>query len=307
MRHLEQAQELFKQVVTIDPGFLMAQYVLGITLTRMGLYDKARAQFDEIIEANRQLVIEATYNLGLTFYHEFRPWAYDKATSCYQSVITATEKSTATNPDQQLLQALAYAGVANTAAQMIGEESVLEKRPKESLMAEVERNCQNAAKLIEPRNLDHQTRFVRALIHNARGIAAYYGDYYRDAKAQLKSALRFQPENLVAYGYLALASLKENNESQALEWFDRTVEWNPATRYIEYFYYKFGRYYHLKEDWSQVSPIVIGRSPDNHCMRGLEKPFNQLCWFRSRSNHSLGIPSKPKPQHQHVHRILARP
>ena len=250
--HLEQAQALFKNVATIDPGFLMAQYALGITLTRMGEYDKARAQFDEIIEANRNLVIEATYNLGLTFYHEFRPWAYDNAISCYQKVIAATENCAEDHPDQQLLRALAYAGIANAAAQMIGEESVFEQRSKENLLDEVEKNCNAAAELIENRSLDHQTRFVQALIHNARGIAAYYADNYRDAKAQLKDTLRFQPENLVAYGYLALSSLKENNELQALELFDRTLEWNPAPRYIEYFYYKFGRYFHMNEDWSRA-------------------------------------------------------
>lgn len=253
---LKEAREKLEKVAIWDPGYLPALYCLGITLTRVGEYAEARDYFKEIINAEDHLELEATYNMGLAYYYEFNPWAYDRAIECFQTVIEKIKSEDVCEEDMtsslKLLQSLAFAGLANVAAQFIGEDQYPEDESQGSMKKAVENNAQEAHRLIKDAPLDPQIRLVNALIYNAQGIAAYYAGEPQEAQTQFKQAIQFQPDNYVAYGYLALVSLSQNDEHQARAWFECTTEWEPPSQYIEYYYYKFGQYYYQKEDWENA-------------------------------------------------------
>jgi tetratricopeptide (TPR) repeat protein len=242
--HLARAAELFQEVTVIDPGYISAQYALGLTYTKMGQVKVAARHFQEVIDNGGPLEMEATYNMGLCFYHEFKPWAYDKAKGCFQRVLDQAPS------EEKMLRALALTGFANIMAQLVGEDQYMTQRGVDAALGDVEGYCQQARELVRGQQLDPQTRFVQALIRNALGIAHYYAGKIYPARKHLREAIQVYPENSVAYGYLALTYLEDNQTGLAHDWFDRTLEWNPAPQVVEYLNYKFGRYYHGQGDWN---------------------------------------------------------
>ena len=273
---ISEACALFRQAVEVDPGFTTAQYALGIALTRLGQFSQARAAFLEVIERAERFVTEATYNLGLAYYHEFRPWAYEKAGDCFNEVLTKLAAAERPGEAQKLLQALAYSGWANIAAQYIGED--LENRPTvkderqeggtrplsmAELMRSVQGNYQVAQEIVQKLPEGPQSRLVQALLENALGIAHFYAGQAQKARNHLKAATRYYPENPVAYGYIALSLLEDRIGASAHEWLERALEWNPAPQYVEYLYYKFGRYYHKVGELKKASEYYL-KAPSLH-------------------------------------------
>ncbi|UCH61125.1 MAG: tetratricopeptide repeat protein [Anaerolineales bacterium] len=313
---LNKARTLFSQAVEVDPGFTTAEYALGITCTRLGLFSQARSAFQEVIERDEQFVTEATYNMGLAYYYEFRPWAYERASECFQDVLSrlfVTGKASESQKVDQahmLLEALSYAGLANIAAQYIGEE--LENRPattdeppngesrpmsNQELMHSVQLNYQAAQQIIQTLNQGPQTRIVRALLENALGIANYYAGQPQKARNHLKAATRYYPENPVAYGYIALSLLDDKISGAAHEWLERALEWNPAPQYQEYLYYKFGRYYQRNGELRKANESYF-KAPNLHravnyageVLLELEDPEDAVEMFRkaTQANSKVG-------------------
>ena len=273
---LSEARSLFSQAVEVDPGFTTAQYALGIALTRLGQFNQARAAFQEVIERGERFVTEATYNMGLAYYYEFRPWAYEKANECFNEVLAKLAAVGNPGESQKLLQALAYSVLANIAAQYIGEDSEYrptvrdERQEGESkplgmaeLMQSVQGRYQAAQEIVQALPDGPQTRLVQALLENALGIAYYYAEQPQKARNHLKAATRYYPENPVAYGYIALTLLEDRIGASAYEWLERALEWNPAPQYVEYLYYKFGRFYHKRGELSKACEHYL-KAPSLH-------------------------------------------
>ncbi len=304
--NLEEARSLFSQAVEVDPGFTTAQYALGIAWTRLGQFSQARSAFQEVIERGERFMIEATYNMGLAYYYEFRPWAYEKAGECFRDVLSKLETkgvlgiSQTSGEAQRLLEALSYAGLANIAAQYIGED--LENRPatknvdpqaetrpvsNHELMQGVQENYRAVQKILNQMDNGLQPRIVQALLENALGIANYYAGQAQTARNHLKTATRYYPENPVAYGYIALTLLEDKISGPAHEWLERALEWNPAPQYVEYLYYKFGRYYQRLGDLRRASECYF-KAPNLHrainhageVLVELEEPEDAVEMFR---------------------------
>ena len=100
---LEQAAKDLEEAIVLDPGYLRAHYTLGTVYSNLGRHDDARAEFLAVKRAGTQLRLEATYNLGLAYYHKFQDWSYDYAESEFNDVIREIEQTGPTVSTQVLL------------------------------------------------------------------------------------------------------------------------------------------------------------------------------------------------------------
>ncbi len=80
---IDVAQELYNQVLKIDPNFIEANNNLGAIFKLSGEYQKAKSCYEKAIELNPNF-IEAHNNLGNTF---TKLEEYQKAKSCYKKAI----------------------------------------------------------------------------------------------------------------------------------------------------------------------------------------------------------------------------
>ena len=238
----ERSASLLKQVVEMDPGYATAEYVLGSVYTRLSQLDPARECFQDVIEQKDELKLAATYNLGLTYYHEFRPWGYGKANPLLTEVLS--------HPDTtDLLKALAGCSLANIAAQEINHARETEMSV---LVQGVRDRCQAALDLLPANSQDAQARLVRALAENALGIASYYAGQNQEASEHLKRACRQYPDNPVAYGYLALVALSTGEKGQSQKWMQRAIDWGLTPHYQQYLYYRCGKHFQRKKEDEQA-------------------------------------------------------
>ena len=79
----EKAKECYKKAIGINPNYVDAYYNLGLTYQELKDYQKALGSYEKAIEINPNYA-DAYYNLGLT-YQELKD--YQKALSSYEKVI----------------------------------------------------------------------------------------------------------------------------------------------------------------------------------------------------------------------------
>jgi tetratricopeptide (TPR) repeat protein len=226
---LERAASKLEKAVALDPGYLLARYNLGIVYNNLARYDQAREAFREVKEADSRLKLEATYNLGVAYYHLFQDWAYEEAIEQFQKVLGQLGKRT---PDRhhRSLMALTHCGLANVYAQQAGRQ----RGQAQALQTKVSSHCDQAVALAE------EDQEIQAVAHVARGIAFSHTDDSGRAIDEFKAAVRLKPNYPVTYIYLGNSYLKQNNPDAAIRWLQQAIRFNP--RY-EYAHYRLGEVY----------------------------------------------------------------
>lgn len=268
---LEAAADLLEQVVDMDPGYTAALYVLGIVYTRLERLDLARDLFQDVIEQRGELVLEAAYNMGLTYYHEFKPWAYDRARELFERIVSPPPagQEAAKAPDA-ILRALAHCSLADIAAQEMDQAS--EPRRGELLALVMEHRAAAHALAPEPAR-NQQTRLVHALSNNAQAVAYYYNGQFGEAMEHLRAAILHYADNPMAYGYMVLVSLAQKQVGRANRWLERSLYWGLGSRYEQYLYYKFGSHYQEAKDLDQAETYYLQAPENAHACNALGNLF----------------------------------
>lgn len=219
---LTKAAGLLSQALVLDPGYTSARYLLGIVSSNLGRYPEARDAFREVIESGDRLNLEATYNLGLAFYHEFQDWANDQAIAQFTRVQEALSEEKRDERSKHLL-ALAHCGLAGAHAQRIegSGEGTSDALPL------VERHCRQAMTLASDREE------IQAAVHNALGIAYLKAGQPEQAVGELKAAIRAHPGYAVPYVYLAEAYANTQPE-EAIRWLEQAVKWHSGYEYAQF-------------------------------------------------------------------------
>jgi Tfp pilus assembly protein PilF len=268
---LEAAADLLDQVVDMDPGYIEALYVLGIVNTRLERLDLARECFLDVIEHHGELEAEAAYNLALTYYHEFKPWAYDRARALFGSIVAPSQDDRqAPQSPGAILRALAHCGLADIAAQEM-EQAGEERRVE--LLEQVRRHREAAHALVPNAGLNQQTRLVHALSNNAQAVAYYYDEQYDQALEHLQTSILLYADNPMAYGYMVMVNLAQNQAGRANKWLERSLYWGLGSRYEQYLYYKFGAYYLNTGDTDQAETFYLQAPENAHANNALGNLF----------------------------------
>jgi tetratricopeptide (TPR) repeat protein len=226
---LESAAHKLEKAIALDPGYLLAKYNLGIFYNNLGQYRQAVDVFQEVKEANGWLKLEATYNLGVAYYHLFQDWAYEQAIEQFQEVLNQLGERVADRQHRSLL-ALTHCGLANVHAQQIGRK----RHEAQELFDKVRRHCDQAIALAD------EDREIQAVAHAALGIAYLNQGASKQAVDEFKVAARLKPNYLITYVYLGEIYLKQDDWVSAISWLQRAVHSNP---WYEYAHYKLGGAY----------------------------------------------------------------
>ena len=229
---LESAARKLEKAVALDPGYLLAKYNLGIAYNNLGQRRQAVDVFKEVKEANGRLKLEATYNLGVAYYHQFQDWAYEQAVEQFEAVLGQLGGRVADEQYRSLL-ALTHCGLANVYAQQVGRR----RRKAQEFLDQVRRHCDQAIALAG------EDGEIQAVAHVALGIAYFNQDAFEQAIDEFKAAIRLKPNYPITYVYLGESYLKQGDRPIAIHWLQRAVHANP--RY-EYAYYKLGEIYRIE-------------------------------------------------------------
>lgn len=254
---LERALRPLTEAVVLDPGYQGAHYLLGLVYSNLGRYKEARDVFREVITHGEQRKLEATFNLGLAFYHEFENWANDKAIDRFTEVKEALTEG-GRDRGRTLLLALAHCGLANACAQRVRRSAQTSTdEGDEGPFALVQQHCEEALRLAG--DLEE----VQASTHNALGIAFLKARRNKDAVKELESAIHARPGYVVAYVHLAEA-YADSQPEEAIRWLKRGLRWHPD---YEYAYFRLGKIYEqqgeaemAKEAYAQASKVPDARN-----------------------------------------------
>lgn len=76
---LTQAEEQLVSAKQIDPSYRAATFYLGVTREMLGKHDIAAREFENLLAGTGSQDPELFYNLGLAYFHQYKPAAYEKA------------------------------------------------------------------------------------------------------------------------------------------------------------------------------------------------------------------------------------
>jgi len=229
---LESAARKLEKAIALDPGYLLAKYNLGISYNNLGQYRQAVNVFKEVKEANGWLKLEATYNLGVAYYHLFQDWAYEQAIEQFEEVMDQLGERVADRQYRPLL-ALTHCGLANVYAQQVGRR----RQQAQEFLDKVRRHCDQAIALA---NEDQE---IQAVAHVALGIAYFNQCDLEQALEEFKTAICLKPNYPIAYVHLGESYLKQGDRDAAIRWLQQAVHSNPQ---YEYAHYKLGEVYRMQ-------------------------------------------------------------
>ncbi len=235
---LEDATNKLEKAFALDPGYLLAKYNLGIVYNNLGQYRQAAKVFKEVKEANGKFKLEATYNLGVSYYHMFKDWAYEQSIDQFQEVLDQLGEGV-TDGQYGPLIALTHCGLANVYAQQISRQ----RRKAQELFDNVRRHCDQGMTVTD------EAPEVQAVAHVALGMAYFNQGASEEAIDEFRAAIRLKPRYPIAYVYLADSHLKQKDYDSAIRWLQQAVRFNP--RY-EYAHYKLGGIYRLQGEINQA-------------------------------------------------------
>jgi tetratricopeptide (TPR) repeat protein len=289
---LQGAASKLENVVRLDPGYLLAKYNLAIAYTNLGQYRQAVNWLKEVKEANGDFKLEATYNLGLAYYHHFQDWAYEKAIEQFQEVLDQVGGKTADGQYTPLI-ALTHCGLASVYAQQLARV-----RPEsQEFLEKVKKHCDQAVAIAGG------DREVRAVAHVALGIAYLKDGASEEAIREFGAAIRLKPSYPITYVYLSDSHLEQGNRDEAVRWLQQAVRFSP--RY-EYAHYKLGRVYgmqgktdlaiaayrqapHIADAQNELGKLLAGRQQYDEALTAFRsatdlnsrhaEAFSNLAWY----------------------------
>jgi tetratricopeptide (TPR) repeat protein len=84
---LDTAAHKFAEAIKIDPGYKAARFYLGVSKELIGRHDEATEQFEQLRVQTEHPDVELLYNLGLAYFHQYHPAAYNSALQYLKKVI----------------------------------------------------------------------------------------------------------------------------------------------------------------------------------------------------------------------------
>jgi tetratricopeptide (TPR) repeat protein len=231
---LEDAASKLEKAFALDPGYLLAKYNLGIVYNNLAQYRQAADVFKEVKEVNGGFKLEATYNLGVAYYHLFQDWAHEQSIDQFQEVLGQLGEGV-TDRQYRPLIALTHCGLANVYAQQISRQ----RRKARELFDNVRRHCDQAM------TVGSEAPEVQAVAHVALGIAYFNQGASGEAIDEFRAAIRLNPRYPITYVYLADSYLKQKDYDASIHWLQQAVQFNPA---YEYAHYKLAEVYRMRDE-----------------------------------------------------------
>lgn len=79
LKLLTEAEEQLVSAKQLDPSYRAATFYLGVTREMLGKHDIAAREFENLLASTETQDPELFYNLGIAYFHQYQPVAYEKA------------------------------------------------------------------------------------------------------------------------------------------------------------------------------------------------------------------------------------
>lgn len=225
---LDGAARNFAEAIKIDPGYKAARFYLGVSKELSGRHDEAAQQFEQLRVQTEQPDVELLYNLGLTYFHQYRPAAYRSAVEYLEKAIDLTSRP---SPVGAVTQQSAQNEQRRRTSMRLLAQAVLAQvhshfsiPPKGVSPEEAQQHFQEALQVawrsLEEfeRNKDHLEQALAIDIgwglHNAIGHAYLYAgrregrsEHFEKSITEFNRALKFDPDNYRVLSNLGSAHL----------------------------------------------------------------------------------------------------
>jgi tetratricopeptide (TPR) repeat protein len=220
---LDEAEQLYRAVLKIDPDHFGALHYLGLTCTQQRKLDEALALLQRAIALNPQSA-EARTNLGIALAAAQRP---DEAITQYeQAIALQPDYAEARNNLGIVLQALKRQ--EDAAAQF---EAALALKPDNPFVL----NNLGSALAALGRHADAIAAYEKAIALNPRfaeavnnlGVALAALDRHDEAIAHYEQAIALKPDYAEAHGNLGAVLNKLDRRQDAIAHFERALELDP--------------------------------------------------------------------------------
>ena len=191
VNYLHDAESALEIATKEDPEFLDAVYYSGITKDLVGKPVEASPYFNRILSdkrVSRKIKIEAEYNLGVAFYHQYSHVKLEAAEMHFKNVINKSKES-----NDKELQAMTFANLAQTYAMwMIPNSHQRKLRDTPEGLSQIRNHvaqkfekfqeCEKKVRecLSRSRGKGNSYKKIEAVIENAAGMALMYHTDYSD-------------------------------------------------------------------------------------------------------------------------------
>lgn len=252
LKPIETAVHKLEMALRIDPAYSLAKYYLGIAYMHLGQNGQAVRMFQDLQKTDR-FKLEATYNMGVAYYHYFQDWACERAIRQFEQLLGDLNKDAHT-PQRPRLWALAHCGLANAKAQQMGSPGV----DKRMLAEQVQTHVDNAL------HIAGDDGGIEALTHLAQGIALLHSAQPMQAADAFQAAIALRTNYFVAYIYLSECYSQTNALEEAMIWIQAAIRLNPDYQYAHYvlgkLYSRQGLYKQALESFDRAPRIARARN-----------------------------------------------
>jgi len=234
--HLSRAVDNFAEAVDIDPRYRAARFYLGVSEELSLKHEEAAKHFEQLRVQSEQPDLELLYNLGLAYFHQYHPAAYNRAIEYLERVIELTDEVTSgiqlEETEQHRRETIRLLAKA-VLAQVHSHFSI----PPPGVPADEADKHFKEALQIASSSLEEfergKDRLEQALVndigwnlHNAIGHAYLYAgkredqsQHFEKSVSELKSALQCDPNNYrvlsnLGSAHLYLAKQRQGQESK---------------------------------------------------------------------------------------------
>ncbi len=247
---LQEAKVWFQEAVQIDPDYLSARYALGGIYNSIGSYKEAEQEFEYVRRNGDRLQLEATYNLGISIYHQFKgDWTREKAAEHFETVINEIDRRTG-DERAQLLLALAHCGKAMVSALEVGLaeakwkiEPPTQDKPAAGRMELVQRHTRIAGDLTRYLSEEAQN-MVQGAAHHALGEAYSRQQQLEKAREALEKAIELRPGYPVVYVSMANTYYPKTSDERIF-WLQQAIKAHPG---FEFGHYELGKIYDKRNE-----------------------------------------------------------
>lgn len=235
---LDTAATKFAEAINIDPSYKAARFYLGVSKELIGKHEEAAEQFEQLRLQTEQPDLEVLYNLGIAYFHQYRPASYHSAIEYLKMVIelarepsvegVLTEESRNERRRRATMRLLAQTILAQV-------HSHLSIPPKGVSSEEAQKHFREALR-VATASLEEFEQSKGGLeqtlatdigwgLHNAIGHAHLYAgrkegniEYLERSISEFNRALQFDPDNYRVLSNLGSAYLFLAEQMQGEEW-----------------------------------------------------------------------------------------
>lgn len=251
--NLAAAEQQFAWATQLDPSYKAARFYLGVSQEIIGKHEDATDQFETLLlqrSESEQPDIEVLYNLGLSYFHQYRRPAYEAAVRYLTQIIRLTTESRFENEEIRERRRRESMNLISRAvlAQVFSHMSILPvNTDPDEFRPHAEKNFELAMKTahdaLQEFDRDREKldpSLVQDIgwgLHNAMGHALLYAfkrrpnpELLNKSVREFLAALEFDPENYrvlsnLGSAYQSLAKhAKELDDDSWVSYLDRAKD-----------------------------------------------------------------------------------